>query len=111
MRIRVFLTDFILVFYMVWGVGCIHGFRYGLWRSLFAWSSLVTFPFSASHVRVRPTFIAMLARIHDALEMWPCWMSATGFERLSIAARKFRQCARRAGATWVSRSFSVLSSG
>ena len=36
--------------------------------------------------------------MHDAVEMWPCSMSATGLPRLSMAARKSFMCARVAGA-------------
>ena len=35
--------------------------------------------------------------MHDALEMWPCSMSATGWPRVAIAARKSFMWPRIAG--------------
>ena len=43
--------------------------------------------------------------------MYPCSMSATGVPRVVIACSRSFMCARMEGATWRSRSFSVLSSG
>src|SRR6202522_1594718 len=55
----------------------------------FAPETPTTSCFSGSHARLRPSFIELFAKMHDAVEMYPCSMSDTGWLRASIEARKF----------------------
>src|ERR1035438_10252793 len=68
--------------------GCSHGARYGRASKRLAASSPMMRPACGSQASVRPSFIDMFARMQLAVEMWPSSISATGFDRASMAARK-----------------------
>src|SRR5205823_5294262 len=76
-----------------------------------ALDALGTEPVLGSRAIVLPIFCEMFARMQDAVETYPCSMSATGLERFLIASRKSRWWPRLAVAAWASKSSSVLSSG